>query len=244
MQTATLAAPSEPFDLPPFHAQVRRQAEELAAGFADRHREIRLHPFEHGELYPALWRAISDRGWPGLLLPSVHGGSEGGLLAYALVMEALAACNLVLWMPVLGASIGHAIAEVGPDTARERWLAPISRGQAFLALAVTEPQCGHNVFRSRTTVRRSGERFVIDGLKAVTSGIDLAERVLVFGRSADGQGTPPRSSPPCSSIRRRPGSNAASCRCAGARAYASSSSRSTRWRRRSRNSSDPRARAC
>jgi hypothetical protein len=51
-----------------------------------------------------------------------------------------------------------------------------------MGLAVTEPECGHNVFRSATTVRRDGEQFVIDGVKAVTSGTDLAERVLVFGR--------------------------------------------------------------
>jgi alkylation response protein AidB-like acyl-CoA dehydrogenase len=106
-------------------------------------------------------------------------------------MEALAASNLILWMPVLGASIGHAISQVGPDPARERWLDPIASGEAFLALAVTEPDCGHNVFRTKTTIRREGDRFVINGLKAVTSGIDLAERLLVFGRSpSDGDGAP------------------------------------------------------
>ncbi|HYB24436.1 MAG TPA: acyl-CoA dehydrogenase family protein, partial [Solirubrobacteraceae bacterium] len=172
-----------PFTLPPAPADVQAQAEELAARFAERHREVRLHPFEHGELHPELWREISERGWPGLLVPAAHGGSEGGLLAYLLVMEELAARNLLLWMPVLSAAIGHAIAEVGPDMARERWLPRVASGETFLALAVTEPECGHNVFRTQTTVRRDGDRFIVNGLKAVTSGIDLAERVLVFGRT-------------------------------------------------------------
>jgi len=193
MQPVTVSAQPEPFDLPPLHADIRVQAQELAARYGELHREIRLHPIEHGELHPELWREISEQGWPGLLIPSAHGGSGGGLLAYAIVMEALAAQNLVLWMPVLGASIGHAIAEVGPDPLRERWLPPLARGESFLALAVTEPQCGHNVFRSATTVRRDGDRYLLDGVKAVTSGIDLAERVLVFGRSPREQdGAPPR----------------------------------------------------
>jgi acyl-CoA dehydrogenase len=192
MSTSAVSAQYEPFDLPPFHVDVRAQAEELAARFAERHREVRLHPFEQGELQPELWGEISDRGWAGLLFPAEHGGSEGGLLAYAVVMEALAACNLILWMPVLGASIGHAITQVGPDHARERWLPSIASGKTFLALAVTEPHCGHNVFRSKTTVRRDGDRFVIDGLKAVTSGIDLAERVLVFGRAPGDEGAQPQ----------------------------------------------------
>ncbi|HXB14451.1 MAG TPA: acyl-CoA dehydrogenase family protein [Solirubrobacteraceae bacterium] len=184
------ATEARAFSLPVHVAEVQAHTQELAARFADRHREVRLHPFEHGELHPELWGEISDRGWPGLLVPGAYGGTEGGLLAYLVVMEALAARNLILWMPVLSAAISYAIAEVGPESVRERWLPRVASGGTFLALAVTEPDCGHNVFRTQTTVRRDGERFVINGFKAVTSGIDLAERVLVFGRapSAESEG--------------------------------------------------------
>jgi alkylation response protein AidB-like acyl-CoA dehydrogenase len=117
------------------------------------------------------------------LVPEAIGGSDGGLLAFVVAMEALAAANLVRWMPVLTASIGHAIAQVGPEPARERWLPPIASGDTFLALAVTEPDCGHNVFRTQTSIHREDDRFVMNGVKAVTSGIDIAERVLVFARA-------------------------------------------------------------
>ena len=114
METSSIPAQPQPFAPSAYHEEVRSQAEGLASRFADRHREVRLYPFEHGELYPELWREISERGWPGLLVPAEHGGAEGGLLAYVVVMEALAASNLILWMPVLGASIGHAIARGRP----------------------------------------------------------------------------------------------------------------------------------
>jgi acyl-CoA dehydrogenase len=192
MQASRLSSQSAPFELPPLEAEIRTQAQELAARFGERHREVRLHPFEHGELHPELWREICERGWPGLLVPSEHGGAQGGLLAYVVMMEALAESNLILWMPVLTAAIGHAIAAAGPERMCERWLERIADGETFLALAVTEPHCGHNVFRSATTVRRDGQHFVISGVKAVTSGIDLAERVLVFGRSPHEQGTTPQ----------------------------------------------------
>jgi acyl-CoA dehydrogenase len=176
-----------------FHAELRAQAHELAAHYAGRDREVRAHPLEHRELHPELWGELRERGWQALPFAGEHGGGEGGLLAYALVMEALGSANLLLWMPVLSASIGHAIAVAGPQRARERWLAPLARGEALMALAVTEPACGHNVFRSATTVRRDGERFVIDGVKAVSSGIDLVERVLVFGRAGErADGAPPQ----------------------------------------------------
>lgn len=170
------------YSLPPLQAGIRTQAEKLAARFAERHREVRLHPLEHGELHPPLWAEIRKQGWPGLVVPPEHGGSDGGLLGMTVVLETLAASNLVLWMPVLTAAIGHAIAEVGPEPARERWLRRIASGETLLALAATEPECGHNLFRVQTTVRRENGGFVVNGVKAVTSGIDLAERVLVFGR--------------------------------------------------------------
>jgi len=74
-QTSIVSADLAPFTLPPAPADVRAQAKELAARFAERHREVRLHPFEHGELHPELWREIIERGWPGLLVPAAHGGS-------------------------------------------------------------------------------------------------------------------------------------------------------------------------
>jgi alkylation response protein AidB-like acyl-CoA dehydrogenase len=193
MSASSSPTKSEPFALPAFHAELRSQAEELAAQFADRHREVRLHPIEHGELHPELWRQLREHDWLGLPFEVEYGGNGGGLLAYALVLEALVARNLLLWMPVLGTAVGHAIAQVGPDAARERWLAPIASGESFLAVAMTEPECGHNLFRCKTTVAREGDRFVVNGLKAVTSGIDLAPRVLVFGRSPGGvEDGPPR----------------------------------------------------
>jgi acyl-CoA dehydrogenase len=191
--TATFPT-SETFSLPAEHAQIRAQAEELAGRFAQRHREVRLHGLEQDELFPELWQQISERGWPGLLVPPEHGGSGGGLLAQVVVLETLAAANLGLWMPVLTAALAHAISEVGPDSARECWLGPIARGESQLALAVTEPEVGHNVFRSQTTVRRVGESFILNGRKGVTSGIESAERVLVLGRvpGERAEGAPPQ----------------------------------------------------
>ncbi len=170
------------FALPALACKIREQAQELTDRFAERSREIRLHGLEHSEIYPRLWQDFSERGWPGLVIPPEHGGTEGGLLAACVVLETLATSNLVLWMPVLSSAIAHAIATVGPAEAQQQWLERVASGQSQLATAVTEPQVGHNVFRSETTVRRDGRRFILNGVKGVTSGIESAERILVLGR--------------------------------------------------------------
>lgn len=180
--SATAADAIEPFTLPREHLQVQAEARELAERFAERHREVRLSGVEKGELHPELWSEMCARGWPGLLISPEHGGTGGGLLAYTLVLEELAATNLVLWPPVLDSAIAHSIVQVGPDAARAEWLERVASGECHFGLAVTEPDCGHNVFRSTVTVERDGDGYRINGVKAVTSATDMVDRVLVFGR--------------------------------------------------------------
>jgi acyl-CoA dehydrogenase len=185
MSTTTTDA-AQPFTLPPQHLQVQAEAKELAERFAPRHREVRLSGIEEGELHPELWSEIRSHGWPGLLIPAEHGGSDGGLLAYTVVLEELAAANLVLWPPVLDSAIAHAILQVGPDSARAEWLERVASGDCHFGLAVTEPDCGHNVFRSAVTVERHGDGYRLNGVKAITSATDMVDRVLVFGRMPRG----------------------------------------------------------
>jgi acyl-CoA dehydrogenase len=183
MTSSTIAIEPGPFGLPPLHARLQADSREIATRFASRAREVRQHFLDHGALHPDLWSVFSERGWAGLVLPAKYGGAEGGLLGMALVLEAFAQQNVLLWMPVLSAAIGHAINQAGPEPARETWLHRIAHGDALLAMATTEAHAGHNVFRSATEIRRDGSDFVVRGVKSITSGLDGADRVLVFGRA-------------------------------------------------------------
>jgi acyl-CoA dehydrogenase len=183
MTTTPIATQSELFETSAVHARLQAEAREIAARFGPRAREIRQHMLEHSQPHPELWAVFCQRGWPGLLLPAQYGGSEGGLLGMTLVLEAFGEQNIVLWMPVLSASIGYAISKVGPEPTRQDWLDRIGRGEALIAMATTELQAGHNLFRCATEICRDGDEFVVNGFKRVTSGLDVAERVLVFGRS-------------------------------------------------------------
>jgi acyl-CoA dehydrogenase len=189
----TTAEQTLPFTLSRQHLEIQADAGKLAAQFAEQHRAVRLSTVERSELHPELWSEICSRGWPGLLIPPEHGGIDGGLLGYTVVLEELAATNLVLWPPVLDAAIAHSIKQVGPDAAREEWLPRLAAGECHFGLAVTEPACGHNVFRTATTIERDGDDYVLNGVKAITSATDMVDRVLVFGRvprAQTGEGPP------------------------------------------------------
>ncbi|MFI7530247.1 acyl-CoA dehydrogenase family protein [Nocardia salmonicida] len=167
------------------HARLREQARRTASEYATRAAEVRQHLLDHSELHPELWAAFCRHGWPGLL-PST---ADAGLLGMALVLEAFAENGIVLWMPALTTAISHAIDQVGSQTARRTWLPRVATGSAQLGMAATEPETGHNLFGSKTEITRAGEYFVVNGRKRVTSGLDMVDRVLVFGR-AGGSATP------------------------------------------------------
>src|SRR6266540_5281201 len=188
MATDAIHAEGELFDVPVLQSKLQSDARELAGALAPRAREARQHLLTHGEHHPDLWEEFAGRRWPGLVIPPGLGGADGGLLGMAVVLEAFAAQGIVLWMPVLSSAIAHAIAQVGPRIAQEDWLERVARGEASLALAATEPDSGHNLFRATTEIRREAGHYVVSGLKRVTSGLDVAERVLVFARVPRAEG--------------------------------------------------------
>jgi alkylation response protein AidB-like acyl-CoA dehydrogenase len=157
MPDTTSPVATEFFGLPPASLALLEDARRLAAEFAPRAGEVRRHLIHHGEMHPELWAAFREREWPGLVLPAVHGGADGGLLGMSLVLEAFAEQNIMLWMPVLSAAVGHAIAQVGPESLQREWLGRIASGDALLAMAATEPQVGHNLFAPPP---RSGARTI------------------------------------------------------------------------------------
>lgn len=177
----TTTATATQFELSTEYAELLTDARRVAAEFAPRAREIRQHLIDHSAMHPELWAAFRAHGWTGQIARSSEHGD--GLLGTALVSAAFAEHGIVLWMPVLSTSIAHAIATVGSESVRETWLPRVYDGSTQLGMAATEPGTGHNVFGVVTEIRNMGDHFLVNGLKRITSGLDVVDRVLVFGRA-------------------------------------------------------------
>ncbi|MCX4099193.1 acyl-CoA dehydrogenase family protein [Nocardia sp. alder85J] len=182
--TTTASSRAEFFELPLGTAELAERARQAAAGLADRAVEVRRHLIDHAEMHPELREVFRRNGWSALGVPEPTGA--GNLLGLAVVLEAFAAEGMVLWLPVLSAAVAHALSQAGPEGAREHWLPRVAAGSAQLGMAATESHSGHNLFGVRTAIRYDGEHFVVDGVKRITSALDVVDRVLVFGRDGSG----------------------------------------------------------
>ena len=78
-----------------------------------------------------------------------------------------------------------AIAMLGSEEQKERWLAPMARLERIGAFALTEPNHGSDSVALETTARRDGDGYVIDGVKRWIGNATIAAVVVVWARCED-----------------------------------------------------------
>jgi alkylation response protein AidB-like acyl-CoA dehydrogenase len=144
---------------------------------------------ETGTLPPALLDAAHALGLVANALPEAHGGGgERSAVTGALVVEELAWGDLALALAVLSPGlVALPVAEFGTPEQKERWL-PRYLGERFVpgALALVEPRFGFDPFRPRTTARREGDAYVLDGHKCFVPWLEGDDTVLVVAREEAG----------------------------------------------------------
>jgi alkylation response protein AidB-like acyl-CoA dehydrogenase len=135
---------------------------------------------------PGLWSELCRANLPAIALPEEVGGAGFGMIEVALVLEEvgrhLAPAPLLATI-VLG---GMPIAAFGTPAQRERWLAPVAGGEAVLTAALEEP-AGFDPTLPRTTARRDGAGWRLDGEKTCVEAARLASAVLVPARTDEGR---------------------------------------------------------
>jgi glutaryl-CoA dehydrogenase len=80
-----------------------------------------------------------------------------------------------------------AIAMLGSEEQKERWLAPMSRLEKIGAFALTEPDHGSDAVALETSARRVGGEYVIEGAKRWIGNGTIADVIVVWARGEDGQ---------------------------------------------------------
>lgn len=78
-------------------------------------------------------------------------------------------------------SIGqYPISRFGTPEQKERYLPPSSRGEKIMAFALTEPEAGSNPLEMKSTYRRAGNQYVLNGIKYLISNGGIADTIVVF----------------------------------------------------------------
>jgi alkylation response protein AidB-like acyl-CoA dehydrogenase len=147
--------------------QDERELVRTVADFVDRRVKPVARELEHANTYPeALIEAMKEIGIYGLAIPEPYGAGRVSMPCFALVTEELARG----WMSLAGAMGGHSVVATllvrfGTDEQKERYLPRMATGEMRATMALTEPGGGSDLQAMRTTARRDGDHYVVNGSK-------------------------------------------------------------------------------
>jgi acyl-CoA dehydrogenase len=128
--------------------------------------------------------ALTEAGWLAALIPEEFGGSGLPLSAAAAVLEEIqssgcngAACHAQMY--IMGTILRH-----GSVAQKNQYLPDIAAGKLRLqAFGVTEPTSGTDTTALRTTARREGDKYIINGQKIWTSRAEYSDLMLLLART-------------------------------------------------------------
>jgi alkylation response protein AidB-like acyl-CoA dehydrogenase len=179
------------FDLTPeqedFRKAVRAFAEEVIAP--------RAEEFNRTEEFPTdIVREMGQMGLFGLPFPEEYGGQGADFLTFAIAVEEIARVDSSMAITLeAGVGLGaNPINAEGSEAQKQRWLAPMCRGEILGAFGLTEPASGSDAANIRTTARLEDGEWVINGSKSfiTNSGTELTGLVTVTaatGRDPEGR---------------------------------------------------------
>ena len=155
--------------------EVRRFAEEVVA---PRAKEID----ESGEFPLAFYRQAGELGLAGVAVPEEYGGAGMGQVAYCLVIEEIsrACATSGVILSVNNSLVCDPILAFGNEDQKQRFLTPLARGEQLGCYALTEPGAGSDAAALRTTARRDGDDYVLNGNKVFITNGTHADVALVF----------------------------------------------------------------
>jgi alkylation response protein AidB-like acyl-CoA dehydrogenase len=156
---------------------------------------------ERGEFPLDLLPELASIGLTGLTVPAAHGGSGLDALTTALVAEELGAGDGSIALTLAAHNslcIGHLLTAASPEQ-QARWLPALASGAHLGAWALTEPSAGSDAVSAKTTARRDGDGWVLNGQKQFITNGSIAgftvviaatdhRRLTAFGVSRDNPG--------------------------------------------------------
>jgi alkylation response protein AidB-like acyl-CoA dehydrogenase len=167
------------FKLSKEQEEIVKAAQEFAKGEFDK--DIALE-HERTHSFPrSIWKKACDLGFLGIHFPEKYGGQDYGILENTLVVEAFCRQDSSLGIAVsLADFASEIILRFGTEEQKEKYLIPVTKGEALSSGGFTEPDHGSDITLMSTTAVKEADEFVINGAKTFITNGTISNYVLVL----------------------------------------------------------------
>jgi alkylation response protein AidB-like acyl-CoA dehydrogenase len=132
-----------------------------------------------------MFDALAELGLTGIIFPEQYDGAGADYISYAIAVEELSRVCASTGV-TLSAHISlcaNPIYLFGTDEQKERFLAPLARGEKLGAFGLTEPSAGSDAGGTKTTARKDGAEWILNGSKIFITNAGDAEVYVVLART-------------------------------------------------------------
>jgi butyryl-CoA dehydrogenase len=138
-------------------------------------------------------KGLAELGAYGICVPEEYGGANFDYVTLALVLEEIAAGDggTSTAISVTNCPVNAILLRYGNAAQKDKWLTSLAQGKLLGAFCLTEPHVGSDASALKTTARRDGDSYVINGVKQfITSGKhgDVAIVIAVTDKGAGKKG--------------------------------------------------------
>ncbi|MEO8649497.1 MAG: acyl-CoA dehydrogenase family protein [Acidobacteriota bacterium] len=131
---------------------------------------------------PSVFTKMAELGLLGVCIPEQYGGAGFDYISLGLVCEELEACDTFLRV-AMSVHVGLnslSLYSWGTEEQKQKYLVPQAKGEKIATFGLTEPNAGSDVIGMRSTARRDGDDWILNGEKMWISLADVADNFLFF----------------------------------------------------------------
>jgi alkylation response protein AidB-like acyl-CoA dehydrogenase len=136
----------------------------------------------HGEVYQRVVRQMGEDGWMGVGWPKEYGGHGLGEIEQTIFANEAQYSDVHLPAVTLQ-TVGPTLIRYGTQKQKDLFLERILKGEVHFAIGYSEPDAGTDLASLRTTARRDGDHYVVNGQKMWTTGGHQADYVWLAVRT-------------------------------------------------------------
>ena len=128
-----------------------------------------------------LIKKMGELGFYGTMIPETYGGNGLGFLAMVLVTEEIARAHSAMRVAI-NMQIGPAVTilQFGSEEQKKQFIPALVSGEKIGCFAITEPDAGSDVAGMRTTAKREGDRYLLNGNKIFITNAPVTQGGLVY----------------------------------------------------------------
>lgn len=160
---------------------------DTAKAFADKELAPNAAKWDEEHYFPVeVFRKAGEMGFMGMYTPEEAGGFGMSRLDSALIFEQLAGgCTATTAMMTIHNMVTWMIGSFGQQSVIDQWVPELVTGEKLGSYCLTEPGSGSDAASLRTSAKKDGDEYVLNGSKMFISGAGETDVLVVMARTGE-----------------------------------------------------------